>query len=91
MAVTEYEDLNLHVTVCQERYDHLSRRLDNVEAKVVKLETQLVDVKASMQEGFARLHLALEQDSNRRTQQLIATAGSIVVAIIGLVGYIILH
>ena len=88
---TEAEDLNLHVSLCEERYKALETRLDAVEQRLTKMEDQISAIKGQMATGFNDIRLLIEKQNNARTIQLITTFGTIAVAVIGLLGYIITH
>jgi len=86
---TEAEDLNLHVGLCEQRYKALEMRLDNVETKLHKLEQDLTDLKSQTQAGFSEIKVMLERQNTSKQTQLIATFGTIIVAFITLLGYIV--
>jgi chromosome segregation ATPase len=88
---TEAEDLNLHVSLCSQRYKELEGRLDAVEQRLTKMEDQISAIKGQMATGFNDIRLLIEKQNNARTIQLITTFGTIAVAVIGLLGYIITH
>lgn len=87
--MTETEDLATHVSLCELRYKALEKRLDTVEERLSKLEDKVADLQKQMLSGFHDLKILIEKQNNSRTQQLIAAAGAITVALIGLLGYII--
>jgi predicted nucleic acid-binding Zn-ribbon protein len=87
----EADDLAMHVSLCELRYKTLEKRLDNVETRLAKVETSIDDLKTSVQQGFADIALKIEQENSRRSSQLIITAGSVIVAIIGAVGVWLAH
>lgn len=88
---TEAEDLNLHVSLCEQRYKALEVRLDAVENRLSKVENQIADIKQQMHTGFSEIKVILERNNNQRAVNLIATIGSIVVAVIGFIGYIVVR
>jgi hypothetical protein len=50
MGTTDIEKTNLeaHVELCAERYASLEIKLENLESRMDKLETHLVDIKTSL-------------------------------------------
>jgi predicted nucleic acid-binding protein len=85
----EETDLATHVEICairyqgiQEKIDGLTERLDNVESKINTLGKEI-------QSNFTRIELALEKASAKRDVQIIATMGTVAVAIISVIGYLI--
>jgi division protein CdvB (Snf7/Vps24/ESCRT-III family) len=83
----EETDLATHVEICairyqgiQEKIDGLTERLDNVESKINTLSKEI-------QSNFSRIELALEKANAKRDVQIIATMGTIAVAVITAIGY----
>jgi peptidoglycan hydrolase CwlO-like protein len=83
----EETDLATHVEICairyqgiQEKIDGLTERLDNVESKINTLSKEI-------QSNFTRIELALEKANAKRDVQIIATMGTIAVAVISAIGY----
>ncbi len=89
MARAENDDLNLHVSLCEQRYKELERRLETLDERIAKVEDQVSSIKREMAAGFNDIRLLIEKQNNSRTVQMIATFGSIAVAIIGAIGYIL--
>lgn len=88
MSKSENEDLNLHVSLCEQRYQQLEGRLDAVEQRLDKLAAEINAVKTQMQQGLHEIRLLIERQNNARTTQIIATLGAIGAAVIGVVAYI---
>lgn len=85
---SENEDLNLHVSLCEQRYQQLEGRLDALEQRLNLLATEIAAVKTQMQQGLHEIRLLIEQQNNARTTQIVATIGAIGVAVIGTLAYI---
>jgi chaperonin cofactor prefoldin len=88
---TEAEDLNLHVSLCEQRYKALEGRLDAVEQRLSKVEDQIADIKQQMHTGFSEIKVMLEHNNSQRQTTVIASVGSIIVAVLGVIGYLIVH
>lgn len=86
---TETEDLATHVSLCELRYKALEHRLDAVEQRISKLEDKVATMQKEMATGFSDIKLLIEKQSHQKHTQVIATAGTITVAVLGLLGYII--
>lgn len=86
---SESEDLNLHTQLCAERYKALEQRLDALDERLSALETKVANIKMEMSQGFTDIKFLIERQSNQRSIQLIATAGTVIVALLGVIGYII--
>lgn len=87
----EEKDLATHVEICAIRYNGIQEKIDGLEKRMSKVENIAVSLKAEIQSGFNDIKLKIEKDSNRRTIQLIATAGSVIVAIVGALGVWLSH
>jgi predicted nucleic acid-binding Zn-ribbon protein len=72
-----------HIQLCELRYKNLEQRLDNVEQRLSTLEGKISDVSKALQSNFLEIKLAIEKANSRRDVQIIATLGTIAVAIIG--------
>lgn len=68
----ENNDLELHVNLCHERYLQL-------DARMVKIEAEVSEIKADIQEGNKSLKTTV-----------ITTSGTIIVALIGLIAAILI-
>lgn len=91
MARTEYDDLNLHVSLCEQRYKELETRLEALDERLTSVEDKVSNIKTEMLSQFNDIRLLIEKQNSARWQQLIATLGAVAVAIIGAVGYIASH
>ncbi len=87
----EETNLATHVEICAIRYRGIEEKLNAFDQRLTKVETDLSTIKSTMQSGFADVKLLLEKQNNSRTIQIIATFGSIAVAVIGVAGYLITH
>ena len=83
--------LESHIILCELRYKNLEEKINAVEARLTKVETAVSTLKSEMATGFSEIKLLLEKQSNARTIQIIATAGTIVTAVLALAGYILTH
>jgi len=87
----EETDLSTHVSLCHLRYQQLEHRLNGVETRLVKIEADMSALKASTQQGFSEIKLLLEQRNTSKQTQILASAATIIVALIGLLGYILVR
>jgi hypothetical protein len=53
------------------------------------MEADVSSLKAQMQSGFTEIKLLLEQRNTHKTTQIVTAAATIITALIGLIGYII--
>lgn len=73
----EKKSLEAHVELCAERYRFLENQLKSVEVKVSDLNTTVNDV-----------HDLVEGMATKRSDQLIAWGGTIIVTLLGVVGWL---
>jgi archaellum component FlaC len=58
-AKTEYEDLNLHATLCAERYKGIEREFARVIDRMDKIENDLGEMKKEINEGHKSMKTTL--------------------------------
>jgi archaellum component FlaC len=74
----EKENLEAHVELCAERYRRLEEKLENVETKMGLVSNDL-----------SGLHASMSQDNKIIIKTLIATAGTIIVALVSAVAAVL--
>jgi archaellum component FlaC len=74
----EKENLEAHVELCAERYRRLEEKLENVETKM-----------GSVSSDLSGLHTSMSQDNKIIIKTLIATAGTIIVALVSAVAAVL--
>jgi chaperonin cofactor prefoldin len=87
----EETNLATHVEICAIRYKGIEEKMHDLDKRLTTLEDKMSSIKTEVATGFSDVKLLLERQSNARTIQLIATAGTIGAAIVALVGYIYTH
>ena len=83
----EDTDLATHVEICAIRYQGIQEKIDGLTERLDKVESKINTLGQEIQSNFARIELALEKASAKRDVQIIATMGTIAVAIISAIGY----
>lgn len=82
----EEKDLATHVEICAIRYAEIQSKMDAFDRRITKVEDSLLSLKNEISAGFNNIAIKIEKENNKRSIQLIASAGSIVVAILGALG-----
>lgn len=85
----ENEDLATHVMLCDLRYKQLEERIHAFDTRLIKMESEISSIKATTAAGFTEIKLLLERNNSARQTQLIATIGTIVVAVVSVIGFLI--
>ena len=88
---TERDSLEIHVDLCELRYNQLNDRMTRVEHQVKELNIDLQDFKEEVRVSFAEIKDLINTRMNSNYQSLIAASGTIIVALIGFLGYLLTH
>lgn len=83
--------LDIHEAICAERYGHITDRFANIETRFDRIETDIKEIKDSTQEHFDEIKRLISNQQNEKFKTIIVTAGSIVVGLLSLLGYIVVH
>lgn len=89
----EFKETTLegHVQLCELRYRALEEKINAIDQRLTKMEAAVSNLKAEMAMGFGDIKLLLEKQSNARTIQIIATAGTVIAAVMAVLGYLLTH
>lgn len=87
----EQTDLATHVEICAIRYQGIEDKFNVIERRLDKVETDISAIKTQMQTGFTEIKLLLERQNSSKQTTLITTVGTIVVAVLSVIGYLITH
>lgn len=88
---TEREDLDTHVTICELRYKQLDERLTRVEHKLEEMNHDMINFKTECRQNFNDIKAMLQHARDEKFKNLVSVAGSIIVALIGGLGYMMMH
>jgi hypothetical protein len=83
----EETDLATHVDICAIRYLGIQEKIHGIERRLDKMEADLHALKTSTQQGFNDIKLLLEQRNTQKQTQVLASAATIIVALLGVIGY----
>jgi predicted nucleic acid-binding Zn-ribbon protein len=88
---TERDSLEIHVDLCELRYKQLDDRMTRIEQKVQDISIDVQDFKNEVRRGFGEIKDMLIMAKDEKFKTVIVTAGSIIVGLLGLLGYIVVH
>ena len=88
---TERDSLEIHVDLCELRYKALEDRMTRIEQKVQDISTDVQDFKEEVRKGFGEIKDMLTVAKDEKFKTVIMTAGSVIVGLLGLLGYIVVH
>jgi Mg2+ and Co2+ transporter CorA len=83
--------LDTHEAICAERYGHITERFANIEIRFDRIETDIKEIKDSTQSHFDEIKKLISNQQNEKFKTMVATAGSVIVGLLGLIGYIVVH
>jgi len=85
----EEKDLATHVEICALRYQGIEEKMNALERRLDKVEDTLNTLKTQNEQNFSEIKVLIERQNSQRQTALITTIGSIVVAVVGVIGYLI--
>jgi hypothetical protein len=88
---TERDSLEIHVDLCELRYKALEDRMTRIEQKVQDISIDVQDFKQEVRKGFGEIKDMLVLAKDEKYKTIVMTAGSIIVGLLGLLGYIVVH
>jgi hypothetical protein len=83
--------LNTHELLCYERYKGIEVRMDNIENRVDVISTDLKELKQTNDRQFNEIKLMLTAAKDEKFKTMVTVAGTIIVSLLGMMGYIITH
>jgi predicted nucleic acid-binding Zn-ribbon protein len=87
----EAADLNLHVELCASRYNRLEEKFTGMENRLEHLHKDFSEFKVKADSNFNDLKDLIHQSTNKRFNTMVTTSGTVIVALIGMLGYIIIN
>jgi hypothetical protein len=88
---TERDSLEIHVDLCELRYKALEDRMTRIEQKVQDISTDVQDFKEEVRKGFGEIKDMLVSARDEKYKTIVTTAGSVVIGLLALLGYIVVH
>lgn len=83
--------LTTHEAVCAERYKALEGRMDNIETRMDAISADVKELKTTNDKQFKELKELIEKRHSGSHTAIITSAGTIIVALIGFLGYLLTH
>ena len=87
----EAENLQLHVELCAERYNRMEEKFTGLENRLDYLQKDFTELKEKADSNFNDLKDLIHQTANKRFNTMVTTTGTVIVALIGMLGYIIIN
>lgn len=83
--------LSTHEQVCSERYKALETRMDSVEKRMDAISSDVKELKQSNERQFSEIKSMLSGAKDDKFKTMVTVAGTIIVALLGTMGYLITH
>jgi hypothetical protein len=83
--------LTTHEAVCAERYAGIEVKMTQIDRRFDRMESEIKLMKEDSNRGFAEIKNLIEKKTSGNQQAIITAAGTIIVALIGFLGYLLTH
>jgi hypothetical protein len=83
--------LSTHEQVCAERYKGIETRMDNIETRVDAISADVKELKITNDKQFGEIKSMLTHAKDEKFKVMITATGTIIVALLALLGYVITH
>jgi chromosome segregation ATPase len=83
--------LSTHEQVCAERYKALENRMDTIETRMDAISADVKELKQTNDKQFSEIKTMLTTAKDEKFKTMVTAAGTIIVALLGTMGYLITH
>jgi hypothetical protein len=83
--------LNTHELLCVERYKAIETRMDSIETRVDSISADVKELKQTNDQQFSEIKRMLTAGKDEKFKTMVTVAGTIIVALLGVMGYLITH
>ena len=83
--------LDTHELLCIERYKAIEPRMDSIESRVDSISADVKELKQTNDKQFSEIKTMLTAGKDEKFKVMVTAAGSILVALLGVIGYLITH
>jgi chromosome segregation ATPase len=91
MSELERSNLEAHVDLCAERYKRLEEKFETLDLRLGTLKQEFALLEASMDSKHKELVGMIQESSTSRFKVLVATSGTVIAAILSVLGYLIVN
>jgi hypothetical protein len=91
MSDLEKENLEAHVDLCAERYKRLEEKFGNLELRLGSLKQDFALMETNMSAKHKELVGMIQESSSSRFKVLVATSGTVIAAVLSVLGYLIVN
>ena len=83
--------LDTHELLCLERYKAIETRMDSIESRVDSISADVKELKQTNDRQFSEIKTMLTAGKDEKFKTMVTVAGTIIVALLGVMGYLITH
>lgn len=83
--------LSTHEILCQERYKGIESRMDNIEKRMDAISSDVKELKTTNDKQFNEIKSMLSGAKDDKFKTMVSVGGTIIVALLGTMGYLITH
>ena len=83
--------LNTHEQLCIERYKAIETRMDSIESRVDSISADVKELKQTNDRQFNEIKTMLTAGKDEKFKTMVTVSGTIIVALLGVMGYLITH
>lgn len=87
----EETDLATHVEICALRYQGIQDKIEKIETKLSSLDNELREFKEATTANLNEIKDLISKRMSQSYQNIITTAGTVIVALIAFLGYLLTH
>ena len=83
--------LDTHELLCIERYKAIETRMDSIESRVDSISADVKELKQTNDRQFNEIKVLIGNGKDEKFKTMVTVAGTIIVALLGVMGYLITH
>lgn len=87
----EEQDLQTHVEICAIRYEGIQNQMTKIDERFDKIEAELKELTTSTNKNLGEIKTMLQGAKDEKFKTMVTVAGTIIVALLGTMGYLITH
>jgi hypothetical protein len=91
MSDLEKQNLEAHVDLCAERYKRLEEKFGTLDVRLSSLNKDFELLDSKLETKHKELVAMIQESTSSRFKVLVATSGTVVAALLSVLGYLILN
>jgi hypothetical protein len=83
--------IDTHELLCIERFKAIETRMDSIESRVDSISADVKELKQTNDRQFSEIKTMLTAGKDEKFKTMVTVAGTIIVGLLGVMGYLITH